>query len=164
MRDRGRPNPFSRFMFRAPILLYRLKLGWLLGKRFLRITQIGRKTGLARDVVVEVVDHRPEHNVFVVAAAWGERSDWYRNIMQTPEVMVQVGNKRWPGIAHRLQEPEARAALAEYARKHATAFRSLSKLLGFESTDIETSLNDMAREMPMIALRPRVGENVAAGI
>lgn len=163
MRDRGRPGKLSRLFFRAPILLYRLKLGWLMGKRFVRITHTGRKSGLPRDVVVEVVDYIPEDNTFMVAAAWGDRSDWYRNIIQTPEVMVQVGNKRWPGIAVRLDEPEAREALANYAQRHTTAFRSLTKVLGFESEDIDTSVSEMARELPLIALRSRVKEAIPAG-
>ncbi len=155
MRDRSRPKGLTRILLRAPILLYRLKLGWILGKRFLRLTHTGRKSSLQRDTVLEVVDHEPEEDVFMVIAAWGERSDWFQNVMRSPNVMVQVGLHSWPASAERLNVEETRRALHSYARAHATAFRSLSKVLGFESQDNESSVDKMANELPMIALRPR---------
>ena len=155
MRDRGRPSGLTRLMFQAPIVLYRLKLGWILGKRFLRLTHTGRKSGLSRDTVLEVVDHEPTQRIFVVCSAWGKRSDWFRNVTQTPDVFVQVGSQRWPAVSEVLERVEARQALARYARNHATAFRSLTKVLGFESHDVDSSVDEMASELPMIALRPR---------
>ncbi len=32
-------------IFKLPMLLYRLRLGWLLGKCFMQITHVGRRSG-----------------------------------------------------------------------------------------------------------------------
>ncbi len=47
------------FGFTVPILLYRARLGWLLGHRFLLLTHRGWKTGKIRRTVLEVVHYDP---------------------------------------------------------------------------------------------------------
>ena len=49
-------RPPNRAVFRAPIYLYRLGLGWLFGKRTLLLNQIGRVSGKQRHVILEVVE------------------------------------------------------------------------------------------------------------
>jgi hypothetical protein len=46
-----------RYFF-APVSLYRLHLGWLLGHRFLLLTHTGRRSGLRRQTVLEVMEYR----------------------------------------------------------------------------------------------------------
>ncbi|MFL7870015.1 MAG: nitroreductase family deazaflavin-dependent oxidoreductase, partial [Anaerolineales bacterium] len=71
------PSKALRFGLRLPIWLYRLRLGWLLGDRFLMLTHTGRKSGLPRHVVIEVVQHDKETDTYYVVSGWGEKSDWY---------------------------------------------------------------------------------------
>ena len=49
------PQGCSRLLFRAPVWLYRLGLGGLFGKRMLLLNHTGRKSGLPRQAVLEVV-------------------------------------------------------------------------------------------------------------
>ena len=65
------PSGVSRALFRAPIYLYRLGLGWLFGKRILLLNHIGRVSGTQRQVILEVVEHDPTNGSFVVASGWG---------------------------------------------------------------------------------------------
>jgi hypothetical protein len=58
-----------------PIYLYRLDLGRLLGHRFLLLVHRGRKSGLLRETVLEVLLHDPATNESVVLSAWGEKAD-----------------------------------------------------------------------------------------
>jgi deazaflavin-dependent oxidoreductase (nitroreductase family) len=83
-----------RFGLKLPLVLYRLHLGWLLGQRFLRLTHVGRKSGKHYRTVVEVVDHDPVTDSYIVTSGWGEKSDWFRNIQKTPEVMINVGRRQ----------------------------------------------------------------------
>jgi hypothetical protein len=53
----------------------------------------GRRTGLARRVVLEVVDH-PSPNTYLVASGFGTRSQWLRNIETNPNIRVWVGRHR----------------------------------------------------------------------
>jgi hypothetical protein len=69
------PSGLSRLFFRFPILLFRLNLGWLFGGQALLLEHRGRKSGIIRKVVVEVVDHDPERDSYTIAAAWGNQSD-----------------------------------------------------------------------------------------
>jgi hypothetical protein len=64
----ARPSGLRRTAFRIPILLYRARLGGLLGHRFVLIHHTGRRTGLPRQVVVEVVTREPESGAVVVAS------------------------------------------------------------------------------------------------
>ena len=85
------PKGFNRLMFRAPIWLYRLGLGGVLGKRFLLLNHTGRKSGLPRQTVLEVVDYNKTSNTYYIVSGYGEQSDWYKNIRKTPDVTIQVG-------------------------------------------------------------------------
>ena len=57
------PSGVGRALFRAPIYLYRLGLGWLFGKRILLLNHIGRVSGKQRQVILEVVEHDPTGRV-----------------------------------------------------------------------------------------------------
>jgi hypothetical protein len=55
----SKPAGALRLAFRLPIYLYRLDLGWLLGHRFLLFAHLGRKSGLLRETVLEVILYDP---------------------------------------------------------------------------------------------------------
>ena len=94
------PRGLLRLAARTPIWLYRLRLGWLLGGRFLMLTHIGRKTGRPRQVVLEVVRHDRDSNSFIVASGWGEQSNWFQNVQKTPQVWCKAAGAGAPrGIA-----------------------------------------------------------------
>jgi deazaflavin-dependent oxidoreductase (nitroreductase family) len=119
--DRG----LLRLLFRMPLLLYRARLGRLLGERFVRLTVVGRRSGRPRDVVVEVVDRDPARSRYVVFSAWGERSQWARNLLAHPEARVEVGARRFAARATRLPPAELADHLEHYARRHPFAWRLL---------------------------------------
>lgn len=73
-----RPGHLLRLLFRTPIVLYRMRMGWLLGGRFLLLAHTGRKTGKTRRTVIEVVAHDQSVPEVAVIAAWGERAQWVR--------------------------------------------------------------------------------------
>jgi len=118
---------------RAPILLYRLRLGWLLGGRFLLLEHRGRSSGKRRRAVIEVVGNDRSTGAYWVAAAYGDRSDWYRNVTVEPRVRVTVGGKRFRAMATALSGDESKAVLVRYAEEHPAAARGLLRLLGYES-------------------------------
>lgn len=68
------PKGLLRLMLRLPIWLYRLRLGRLLGNRFLLLTHVGRKTGLPHQTVVEVASHNGTKDRYVIASGWAEAS------------------------------------------------------------------------------------------
>lgn len=48
-----------RAVLRAPLVLYRHRLGWLLGRRFVYLAHRDRASGRRRETVVEVVRYDP---------------------------------------------------------------------------------------------------------
>ena len=150
------PHGLLRFGLRLPIWLYRLRLGWLLGNRFLLLIHLGRKSGLPRQTVIEVVKHDMESNSFYVVSGWGEKSDWYQNIQKNPEVMIWVGNRKLPVHAEDILLSETVDILEEYTRRYPLAFKELTRLfLKEELQPGRESSQRLAEIMPMVAFRPR---------
>jgi hypothetical protein len=67
------PYRLGRLAFQLPIWLYRLRLGWLLGDRFLLLPHIGRKSGQVRQTVLEVVRHDHSTN-YVITSGWSAQT------------------------------------------------------------------------------------------
>jgi deazaflavin-dependent oxidoreductase (nitroreductase family) len=79
-----------RWLARAPIGLYRARLGFLLGSRLLMPEHLGRKSGTRRYVVLEVVAH-PRPGAYVMASGFGARAQWFRNVRANPHVRIYAG-------------------------------------------------------------------------
>nr|WP_240170494.1 nitroreductase family deazaflavin-dependent oxidoreductase [Mycolicibacillus parakoreensis]MCV7316166.1 nitroreductase family deazaflavin-dependent oxidoreductase [Mycolicibacillus parakoreensis]ULN52220.1 nitroreductase family deazaflavin-dependent oxidoreductase [Mycolicibacillus parakoreensis]HLR98608.1 nitroreductase family deazaflavin-dependent oxidoreductase [Mycolicibacillus parakoreensis] len=140
----------SRPLMRAPIWLYKIRLGGLLGSRLLMLEHIGRKSGVPRYVVLEVFDHEAPES-FVVASGFGDKAQWFRNIQANPRVRVYAGSHApAPATARVLNQQEADHALAGYVGRHPRAWARfkgvLEETLGAEITETNTAL-------PLVELR-----------
>jgi deazaflavin-dependent oxidoreductase (nitroreductase family) len=154
LQEQGSPSGIRKFLFRIPIYVYKAKLGFLLGKRFVLVGHTGRKSGLKREVVLEVVAIR-DHSVFV-ASGWGDSADWYQNVLQHPEVTIQIGSKRRAAISEAVSVDEARSLLASYEAEHPKTFRRLGKFMldvpGESPPDV---IENLATAVPFVRFRPR---------
>ena len=120
------PRGLGRWFARAPRFLYRIGLGSLFGKRLVLLEHRGRRTGLPRQTVLEVVDQ--DGASLLVAAAWGERSDWFQNLQADPSVFITSGRTRHASAtATVLAKPDAARVFDRYAANHSTAARGLAK-------------------------------------
>lgn len=152
----SKPGGITRFFFRLPIWLYRLRLGWLLGSRFVMIQHTGRKSGLPRYAVVEVVRHDEATDAFFIASGWGEKADWFQNIQKTPQVGLYSKRRRMNARATRLPVEEATGVLLNYAKRYPTAFKNLSKLMMGEALEAsEADCRRLAQAVPMVRLDPQ---------
>ena len=145
-----------RLMLRMPIWLYRLRMGRLLGNRFLMLTHIGRKSGVPRRTVLEVVGHDTASDTYIIASGWGQQADWFRNIEKTPNVLVDAGSRRFEAIAARLPAEQAEREVRDYARRHPLALRKLAGvMIGRGWTGADADYQEMVRSIPFVGLRPR---------
>jgi deazaflavin-dependent oxidoreductase (nitroreductase family) len=152
---RKRPSRPLRLVFRFPILLYKIGLGWIFADRFLMLTNIGRKSGLKRQVVLEVLFHNKTSGEYYVLSGWRDKSDWFMNIRKNPEVIVNIGGKRFEAIAFQITSEEAENVISKYAYQHPKAFRILSKrILGVDVGITKTSFERLAAYLPVICLQP----------
>ena len=107
-----------RTLFRAPVYLYRWHLGWLLGRRFLLLTHIGRRSGLQRQTVLEVVEYRKSQPEVVVVSAFGRKADWLQNIEANPEEEVSMGSRHFAASHRILSEEEAMRVITDYEHRN----------------------------------------------
>lgn len=152
--DTKPPRGLARLAFRLPIWLYRLKLGRLLGNRFLLLHHIGRKSGLPRQTVLEVVRYDKASGTYVVAAGFGARSDWYQNIMANPHVKVDSGGRHMHAIAERLPPEAAEEELVDYYRRNPGLMKELARIMGYRLDGTEDDVRALGRILPMVALKP----------
>ena len=138
-----------RWFVRAPIWLYRARLGFLFGSRLLMLEHVGRTSGRIRYVVLEVIA-RPADGTFVVVSGFGERAQWYRNVRAHPRVRIYVGGRRPVAASARvMSHSESSAALAAYALAHPRAWSALRPV--FETT-LGAQIGEQT-DLPMVELR-----------
>lgn len=139
----------TRWLMRAPIHLYKVRLGFLFGSRILMLEHIGRTSGARRYVVLEVLGH-PAPDVYLVVSAFGAQAQWYRNLQANPSARVWVrGRRALPAKAQRLSDRDADAALDAYIARHAKAWEKLKAVI--ENTLGRTI--ERGSDMPVIELR-----------
>jgi deazaflavin-dependent oxidoreductase (nitroreductase family) len=139
----------NRRLMRAPIWLYRARLGFLFGSRMLLLEHVGRQSGARRYVVLEVFD-RPAPGAYVVVSGFGSRAQWFRNVMANPKVRVSVAGRRpVPATARVLPSQEADLALNTYVRRHPRAWGTFKPVI---ETTLGTQIGDRGADLPMVAL------------
>ena len=143
-----------RFGFRLPIYLYRMHLGGLLGNRFLMLTTIGRKSGKPHKTIIEVVSYDKQTREYTIASGWGVKSDWYRNLRNNPDVLVNVGRREYRATAEQLSTSDAEMMLLKYAHNHPLAFRELARLMSGSSAKNTEETCLLAQDIPIITLHP----------
>jgi deazaflavin-dependent oxidoreductase (nitroreductase family) len=130
----------------------------MLGKRFLLLTHTGRKSGQARQAVVEVVQFNPQNHTYLAVSGFGERAQWFQNILKTPQVTIQVGSRKLAAHAERLSSKDGERILQEYARQHPTALREISRLLKIPCDGSPESISAIAKVLPVVAFHIETGE------
>ena len=154
-----RLNSAPRCLFRAPVYLYRWQCGWLLGHRLLLLSQVGRRTGLRRCTVLEVLEYRKDSPEAVVMSAFGRDAGWLRNIEATPDPGVVIGSQSFTAAYRFLDDEEAVQVITGYERRNrfiAPIIRAmLSRLLGWRYDSSAASRLRLVRQLPLIAFRPQ---------
>ena len=150
------PKGLSRNLFRVPIHIYRAGLGWMLGNRILLLHHVGRVSGKQRQAILEVVEHDPADDSFVVASGWGPTAAWYRNVVHTPDVTIQVGRRTIPVTAVQLTEDEGAETFVRYAMKRRMAAKyMLPRVLGFSVDGSDADFRAVGRRLPFVRFVPR---------
>ncbi|MFG2335513.1 nitroreductase family deazaflavin-dependent oxidoreductase [Streptomyces yangpuensis] len=149
----GPPVGWRRLLARLPLVLYRVGLGPVLGKRFLVLHHEGCYSGRRRTVCLEVVDHDPLYGTWTVASGFGDRSQWYRNLRHVPQVVIQVGRQRHAVTAYFLSPEESAEAMVQYAASHPRAVRMVCGLLSPDlGRGTQGDLRQVGRRIPFVRL------------
>jgi deazaflavin-dependent oxidoreductase (nitroreductase family) len=149
-----KPKGLAKTALRIPIWLYHAHMGWLLGRHFMSLTHIGRKSGLLRQNLLEVIRYILGHVACIVASGWNIRSDWFRNILSNPKIFIQIGDKRSAAAAIRLTPESGAEELLEYFLKRPLKFRILAKFMGYQREGTEDDIRALGQKIPMFIFKP----------
>lgn len=147
------PRGFARLLWRLPIWLYHLRLGWLLGEHFLLLTHTGRKSRLPRKTVLEVIHSEKNRQAYTVFSGWGKRSDWVQNVEKTPQVTIQVGQHSFRARATCPAAEKAESILLAYARRYPYLIRLFMRFLGYQIDGSEEDMRAVARQSTIITFQ-----------
>jgi deazaflavin-dependent oxidoreductase (nitroreductase family) len=110
-----------KFGVKAPITLWRLGLGPVIGKVLMLITTTGRKSGLPRRTMVEYhtlpAGDLPVSGKKYAPSAFGPKADWYKNIAADPRVTIQTADGAEGAIATRVTDDDELVAVFELFRR-----------------------------------------------
>jgi deazaflavin-dependent oxidoreductase (nitroreductase family) len=144
----------TRWLVRAPIRLYRWRLGGMFGRRLLMLEHTGRASGKTRYVVLEVVD-RPSSGEWVVASGFGTAAQWFRNIVADGHVRVFIGSRHPVAAVARVLSPdETAAALGAYAKRQPRTWAVLRPV--FEEA-LGAEISDEGSSLPLVLLTQTSG-------
>ena len=152
-------------LLRAPARLYDWHAGWLLGRRFLCLTHVGRRSGRRYQTVLEVLGENRDRDEVIVVAGLGRSAQWYRNVLAGKATEVAIGRERFVPDYRELPALEAATVLADYERRNRliapVVRRVLSSLVGWRYDGTQDNRLELVSELPMVALRPATREDPA---
>jgi deazaflavin-dependent oxidoreductase (nitroreductase family) len=106
------PNsPWEKLLVKLPILSWRMGLGPVTGQLFLVLTSTGRKSGLPRRTMME---YSRMGGKKYSPCPFGERANWYQNIVVDPQVTVQSADGTERMKAVRVTEGKELLSLIEH--------------------------------------------------
>lgn len=138
------PNAVVRWLFGLPVYFFRAGLGFLFGSRIVMLEHIGRKSRQARYTCVEVVDR--DGDVLVIVSGYGERSQWYRNLVSHPAIHVRIGRRRRAVCADLVSPAAGADIMADYARRYPSLAPKLMKLCGARIDGTESDYREVAEK------------------
>lgn len=166
VRQPAPPTGVLRALLGLPVHLYHAHLGVLLGHRFLLLVHTGRKTGLRRETVLEVVRYDPATRESVVAAGWGRRTGWLHNVEAGLAREVWTGGERFSPAYRMLPPDEAERLFAEYERRNrliGPLIRAvLSRLLGWRYDGTPAARRRAVEQLSLVGFRPPSDANPAS--
>jgi deazaflavin-dependent oxidoreductase (nitroreductase family) len=151
---RRQPGRLALAVFRLPLPLYHRRLGRLLGRSFLLVTHTGRKTGKHRETVAMALSYDRETHEAVVCSAWGENTDWIRNIRAHPAVQIEIGRQTFSPEQRFLSEDESVAVMVAFRHLHPGRVRLITWVLGWGDLSSDTAVKDFVRSRPFVSFRP----------
>lgn len=151
---RRQPGRLALAVFRLPLPLYRRGWGWLLGHTFLLLVHAGRKTGKLYSATAMVLKYDPETHEAIICSAWGQDTDWIRNIRVRPALQVQIGRESYTPEQRFLSEDESFAVAVEFRRRHPWRLRLITGIMDWRDLRSDTGARGFVSIRPFVAFRP----------
>lgn len=144
-----KPTGWLIRVLRFPVYLYRVRLGFLLGRRFVMIEHRGRRSGRHYRTVLEVAGRR--NGEVICASGTGPRADWYRNLQEHGLLAVWVGSRKRRASVRFLEGREAAGVMADYEHEHPRTAVRLYQIMGVSYDGTVEGRVEMIEQVPMVA-------------
>ncbi len=145
-------KPLIKLIRYPPQFFYAIGFGRLLGKFVLLLTTIGRSTGKPRvtPLQYEIIDGR-----IYLGSSFGKRADWVKNILKNPQVLVQLKDKKFTGIATIIDDSAKIVAFLKIRLERHP--KMIGRILRAEGLTIPPSLEELesyAKGMVIAVIEP----------
>ena len=141
-------------IFKLPVFLYRAHLGWMLGRLFMQITHVGRRSGKVRRTILAVLRFDEKSKEIYAVSAW-KGSDWYYNIQASPALQVEIGAMRYAPIQRTLTAEEITNAFMEYRKRHPVFSRIVCRIPGWKRDSSYEEFLALAQTLHGVAFSPK---------
>jgi deazaflavin-dependent oxidoreductase (nitroreductase family) len=148
------PPAFMIPFMKMPLILYRLGLGRILGKRFMQLTHIGRRSGKVYRSVLAVLRFDEKTHEVLVVSPWG-KSNWYRNIQTTPALEVETGLVRYAPVQRTLSPEEIAGLFIEFRNQHSIFSRMIARIPGWNINSSYDEFLTLAHTLHGVAFQPK---------
>ena len=146
-------GPVFKWIFKMPILQYKLGMGWMIGRYILLLTTTGRKSGQPRYTPLEY-EYDKENDRYRVAAGWGGNTDWYKNVKADPKVHVQVGRRKFESVAEIASDEEVGQYMMNVSKRHPRMDRTWNRWAEKPVDGTIESYVHAAKFFPSVWLKP----------
>ena len=146
-------GPVFKWIFKIPILQYKLGMGWMIGRYILLLTTTGRKSGQPRYTPLEY-QYDKENDRYRVAAGWGGNTDWYKNVKANSKVYVQVGKRKFKSIAEIASDEEVGQYMMNVSKRHPRMDRTWNRWSDKPVDGTFESYVHAAKFFPSVWLKP----------
>jgi deazaflavin-dependent oxidoreductase (nitroreductase family) len=140
-------------LLRLPIWLYRLGFGELVNAfHIMVLTTRGRKSGVPRHTAIE---YRAHGSKTYIVSAWGERPNWYQNLVENPIVSLRQGQRRLVARAEVIEDrAEVLRALYLFRKTAPVIYDVVLARLSNENAVNRKNLPDVSHEFTVVRLDP----------
>jgi deazaflavin-dependent oxidoreductase (nitroreductase family) len=148
------PPAFMIPFMKMPLILYRLGLGQMLGKRFMLVTHVGRRSGKVYRTVLAALRFDDKTREIFAVSAWSG-SNWYRNIQVTPALEVETNGVHYAPVQHSLSPEEIAALFIEFRKEHPIFSRMIARIPGWKIDSSYEEFLQLASTMRGMAFKPK---------
>ncbi len=148
-----RPPAFMLPFMKLPLILYRLGLGGLLGRRFVLLTHRGRRSGKVYRTVLAVLCFDETTREISVVSPWSE-SQWYHNIQAAPALEVETAGVRYAPAQRDLSPEEIAALFITFRKAHPLFSRLVARIPGWKIEATYAEFLALAQTLRGVAFRP----------
>jgi len=141
-------------LFKLPLVLYRLRLGWLLGHLFMQLTHVGRRSGKVRRTALAVLRFDAQTGEIMAVSAWNA-SEWYKNIQAAPAQQVETGFTRYAPAQRDLCAEEIAELFVNFRQQHPLFIRLVCRIPGWKWNSSYEEFLELARTLRGVAFWPK---------